>query len=56
MLLFASRKSPQRGGGLNENGPQRPIGSGTIGSRCGLVRRVHVSWGGALEFQKLKPG
>ena len=47
--------------GLNKNGPQRPIGSGTI-RRCGFVRVGVALWGecvtvgGALRSQKFKSG
>lgn len=46
--------------GLNENGPHRPLGNGSI-RRCGraggtvsLLEGV-CHWGWALKFQKIKP-
>jgi hypothetical protein len=44
-----------RCGGLNKNGPHRPLGSGTV-RRCGLVGGSTSLARWASRSQKLKPG
>lgn len=54
-VIYPDMKSNGWWGGLNGNGPNRPIGKGTI-SRCGLVRvgvallKLVCHWGPLLWF------